>query len=298
MQYFLTYVLGLPAPSGKKAEIGTIVHKVLECLANGKLSYQKDDFAYIDKICGEIAVHPDDWGNASYINHLVRQSYTYYQSKSIHRWYPRDEKKIVAAEPFFDFQLEEDWAHYEWVLPDGRKIEGQLGIKGTVDLILDAGNGVYEVNDWKTGQRRDWATDEEKDYDKLNQDPQLSIYHLALSRMYPEIKHWAMTMNYIDAGGPFTCSYTESDKERTLKMLQKQFERIKRCIRPTLRKGKNRWFCARVCHYGRNVHKDSKCEDSICWHISQKIRRIGIQNTIKEEINPNFTIGTYQSPGE
>ena len=33
MQYFITYVLGHQAESGKKAILGTIVHKVLEILA-------------------------------------------------------------------------------------------------------------------------------------------------------------------------------------------------------------------------------------------------------------------------
>ena len=33
MQYFITYVLGHQSISGKKAQLGTIVHKVMECLS-------------------------------------------------------------------------------------------------------------------------------------------------------------------------------------------------------------------------------------------------------------------------
>ena len=33
MQYFLTYTLGHQSTSGKKAQLGTIVHKVMEVLA-------------------------------------------------------------------------------------------------------------------------------------------------------------------------------------------------------------------------------------------------------------------------
>ena len=33
LQYFITYVLGHRSTSGKKAQLGTIVHKVMECLA-------------------------------------------------------------------------------------------------------------------------------------------------------------------------------------------------------------------------------------------------------------------------
>lgn len=41
-QYFLTYVLGLPRKSNKKADKGTIAHKVYECLAKTKLEIQNN----------------------------------------------------------------------------------------------------------------------------------------------------------------------------------------------------------------------------------------------------------------
>ena len=36
MQYFMTYVLGYQSKSGKKADMGTMVHKVMEVLAGLK----------------------------------------------------------------------------------------------------------------------------------------------------------------------------------------------------------------------------------------------------------------------
>ena len=33
LQYFITYNLGYQSPSGKKAQLGTMIHKVMECLA-------------------------------------------------------------------------------------------------------------------------------------------------------------------------------------------------------------------------------------------------------------------------
>jgi len=42
MQYFITYVLGHQPDSGKKAELGTIVHKVMETLARLK-KHQQDN---------------------------------------------------------------------------------------------------------------------------------------------------------------------------------------------------------------------------------------------------------------
>ena len=40
MQYYLNYVLGIPRSVGKKADKGTMVHKILECIANIKLQEQ------------------------------------------------------------------------------------------------------------------------------------------------------------------------------------------------------------------------------------------------------------------
>ena len=318
MQYFLTYCLGLPAPSGKRAEIGTIVHKVLEGIANVKLATQKGDDGYYDNILHELEARYIQ--NDGYISALTERSYDYYQPKSIHKWYPRDKKEceelvfkalsqgngmfdprkreIVAVEPFFDTMLKEDWATFQWEMPDGSVLTGNLHIKGTIDLILKSSDNLYEVCDWKTGKRKDWATEKEKSYAMLDKDPQLSIYHLATSGLYPDIPNWAMTMNYIAYGGPFTCAYTHEDIIRTLEMLRKQFERIKSCKRPSLRRGQARWFCNRVCHYGKTKHPDSKCGDSICWYLHQKLRRVGMDKLMQEDMHPGFTLGDYQSPGE
>lgn len=44
-QYFLTYVLGIQRQSNQKADKGTIVHKVMECLANIKKTLQENPSA-------------------------------------------------------------------------------------------------------------------------------------------------------------------------------------------------------------------------------------------------------------
>ena len=42
MQYFLTYVLGYRSDSNKKADLGTMAHKVMEILA-GLKKFQQDN---------------------------------------------------------------------------------------------------------------------------------------------------------------------------------------------------------------------------------------------------------------
>ena len=75
-------------------------------------------------------------------------------------------RDVYHPEPHFDIPIEEDWAKFEYEI-NGEKVEGQLAIKGTIDLVTKIDDDTIEVIDWKTGRRMDWATGEVKDYKKL-----------------------------------------------------------------------------------------------------------------------------------
>lgn len=89
-QYFLSYVLGIPSPGGKKAEKGTVVHKVLECLAQGKKAEQENQSEFTDDALGILPTNRI-WED-SFINELSRSSFDYYTQKSIHDFTNRDYK--------------------------------------------------------------------------------------------------------------------------------------------------------------------------------------------------------------
>ena len=57
MQYFMTYVLGYRSESGKKAQLGTTCHKVMECLASCQKELQDNpakSMSIVDDAVGEI----------------------------------------------------------------------------------------------------------------------------------------------------------------------------------------------------------------------------------------------------
>lgn len=107
----------------------------------------------------------------SLVEDIIDKCYKYYSDKSDLDWYPVDYKdcvnwtwmlldyengmfdprrrNIVAAEPQFDFEINQPWARYYWELPNGRKISGNLRIKGTIDLITQVDSGTLEIVDWK-----------------------------------------------------------------------------------------------------------------------------------------------------
>ena len=58
------------------------------------------------------------------------------------------------------------WSKYSYETKDG-PLQGNLAIKGTIDLITQPSENTLEIVDWKTGRRLDWATGQEKTQEKL-----------------------------------------------------------------------------------------------------------------------------------
>ena len=321
--YYLTYVLGHQSPSGVAAEKGTIVHKVMECLAQAKLAHQDGEDHYIDDHFGKMSVKDHDYVYSdAFVDDLIEKSYEHYTSRSDHHFTPKhrqecvkwsydaitfcngafDPRKrdIVAPEGSFDFEIDEDWAKYDYETPDGQKISGNLSMKGTIDLITKVKDNVYEVIDWKTGRRLDWATGREKDFKKLTTDPQLRIYHYALSKMYPDIDQFIMTIYFIKDGGPYTLAFNKSDIEDTKRMIKKRFEEIKNSERPRLIRS---WKCSRICHFGKTLHPSGAISSStgepmtICEYTANKIRTKGMDCSLVEDIREGHQFDYYQNPG-
>ncbi len=322
MQYFITYVLGYRTDSGKKAELGTIVHKVMEVLA-GLKKFQQDNpsrkyLEVTDDAVDRVKIHKDKFFNADFINELVELSYNSYTSKSKHKWTNGDLntakklswqtldynngqfdprlRNVVDPEPHFDIPIEEDWGKYSYKMPDGKVIEGQLAIKGTIDLVTKVSDDTIEVIDWKTGQRKDFATGEKKDYDKLCKDPQLLLYNYAISKLYPDYKQAIMTIFFVKDGGPFSMCFDRKDQEKFLEMLKNRFEEIKKNNAPKpISADRSDWRCTRVCHYYKN--KWPETEDNMCIHIERHLKTHGMEQTIKNCTKPGFNIGFYEAPG-
>jgi ATP-dependent helicase/DNAse subunit B len=321
MQYFITYVLGHQPDSGKKAELGTIVHKVMEVLAKLKHFTQdnpsKIKLTITDDALGKIEIKKSELYTQALVKALLQQSLAFYSSGSKHNFTKADhnncsklifdtlqyndgqfdprQRKIVAAEPHFDIPIDEDWAHYEYVI-DGKKIKGQLAIKGTIDLVTESSDGVIEVIDWKTGRRLDWATGEEKTYEKLCSDPQLLLYNYAITKLFPQYKQSIMSIFFIKDGGPFSMCFDNSDEKRFLKMLKNRFQDIQNNDLPRpISQDRSNWKCTKLCHYCKNNWPGT--DQNMCIYIENTLKNKGMEETLKECTKPGFDIGYYSAPG-
>lgn len=331
MQYYLEYNLGWRGPSGKKADKGTICHKVLEITALTKKASQEGKKFIKDENLGKIATDNYD---PEYLEEIIQKTYDMYTSHaSHHKWTPRDLKdcskwiwkalnendgmfdprnrNVVDAEPHFDFEIDREWSKYNYELEDGTKLTGTLALKGTMDLVADVGDGVYEIIDWKTGRRLDWATGQEKTQSKLFKDAQLRIYHYAAKQLYPHVDSFLVTVYFINDGGPFTVHFQDKDLIKTEEMIQKKFEFIKKTEKPRLVRS---WKCSKLCHQGKTTFEDTdivplvekragqvtpygqimtKCEQTKCL-----IEKNGIEWVTNNLRCPGHVIGEYKPPGE
>jgi len=322
----MEYVLGWRGKGGIKADKGTIVHKALEILAVAKKAKQDGQKYIEDEIVKKLDVNYYD------INNIVEQVYHYYSSAfSYHDWQPIDLKNctdwtwkalklndgmfdprkrfVVEAEPHFDFEIDEPWAKYEYDL-SGEKIRGTLSMKGTMDLITKVDDGFYEIIDWKTGRRLDWATGEEKTFAKLTKDPQLRIYHYAASQLYPEAEQIMVTIYFINDGGPFSICFTKKDLPETKEMLRKKFEEIKNTRIPRLKRS---WKCSKICHQGMSTFEGTDIHPMIetrhgkvipygqtmtkCEQIRYEMEKKGMDKVVEEYTAPNHDVAKYQAPG-
>lgn len=325
-QYFLEYVLGWRGPSGQKADKGTIVHKVLEILAIIKKAQQDNISTVDDDVAGKIDVNDYD------LNTLIEKSYKHYSDASTHhKWTQKDYKdchawvykaiefnggmfdprnrNILRPEQHFDFAIDKKWADYSFDTVDG-KISGQLALKGTIDLVTLANEKTIEIIDWKTGRRLDWATGQEKTQEKLEKDPQLRIYHYAISHLYPDIDHIIFSIYFINDGGPFSICFDKKDLADTEDMLRRKFEYIKHTKKPKLNKS---WMCSKLCHFGKttfentNINPIEEYRDNQtcqignlmtkCEQIKHDIELHGIDHVVESYKHPNHSFGKYKAPG-
>lgn len=327
MQYFITYVLGHRSDSGKKAELGTMAHKVMEILA-GLKKFQQDNsrkryLVVDDDAAGNIRVHKDKLYTDDFVEELCDIAVNCYAKDSKHKFYPADKKSVAETvftflthnkgqfdprqrnihhpEPHFDIPIEEDWAKFEYEI-DGKMVEGQLAIKGTIDLVTLIDENTIEVIDWKTGRRMDWATGEEKDYKKLENDAQLLLYFYAISKLYPEFPNRIMSIFfYKDIEGepdpqPFSLCFGPEDEARFLDMLKNRVEQIRQNVDPKpMDPARKHWKCKYLCHFCKNNWPGTN--DNMCIHIEKELKKKGMEETIKTCTRPGFNIGFYEAPG-
>ena len=304
-KYWLVYTLGLKEQSGWKSERGNMVHKALELLARRKLAEQEGKTGFLEpELCREFSVDDID------VESSARLGYEHYAKKneSKHDWGEKDyedvlrwtretvefrgglfdprKRVVIAPELYFDLPIDKPWAKYSYISPhDGKKLEGALRIKGTMDLVTRVAPGIIELCDWKTGRRWDWGKDIEKTYERMCDDPQLLLYYYALSELYPDEQTIFVTIFFCQDGGPFTIVFEKKHRERALAKLRRRFEAIKHSQLPgrILGDASKRWKCERLCHFYKDKREDGQSQ---CDYLYQELVSLGMDRATAKHGRP------------
>lgn len=310
MKYFFQYVLGMKDKTNKKAVLGTIFHRAMQVLADKQLAIAKgekklenddiknltfkqcDDIEYIANVCFEYyKQHEEDVGlepsDLKTCINWIKKAIAYNNGALD----PRNQN-VHATELFFDIEIKKPWAEYYYEV-NGKVFSGHLGIKGTIDLIVKEDDAYYQVLDYKSGKRLNWATGKEKTYEDLCSDKQLLLYFYALKNMYPD-KDFYTSIFYINDGGIFDIVFSDEDYDKAENMLKQKFEYIKSVEIPKqLSHDQSNWKCTKLCKFAENFKDTNK---TVCQHFHDMIQSDGMDSVVSQYANLD-KLGTYGAGG-
>ncbi len=273
-KYLIEYVLGMSGGVNEKASVGSAFHKGMELLALAKLAEQNHEDVIDAEELGLVSLYnvTPNWAIRAGFEHykkLEQPSWDEIKFQEIQRLFNKalifkcgayDPRKqnIISVEHKFDIEIPDDWAKYKYTLDDGRVIEGQISIKGTIDLIIKEDNDTITIMDYKTGLRKDLKTGKEKGVKELQKDFQILLYYHVIKRLFPN-KVVTFTIWYVKNGGPFTLAFDESHDKLFSKLLKDFVKKVQNNEAPKLTILK--WFCQYVCpHFKSEMGGTSTCE--------------------------------------
>jgi len=309
-QNFMIYFLGWKNHTGKAACKGTIFHKVMEGLAHIKVAQQEKRKLVTDEVFGELDTEKFD------INLMTEMSFDYYKNQpkkvlekkdlnEIKGWVEKAlahknglmnplNCEIVCPEIAFDIEIPYDWARFDYEV-QGQSVQGQLCIKGTSDLLIKVSDTMWEIRDWKTGQRKDFKTGEIKDLEYFQtKDFQLRLYHYAITKMFPELEELLVSIYYVNSGGVFTVSFGKDAIEETEQLLKQHFETIKNTELPGLLSYTNKHF---ICKYCCSFSQEKSNGQSWCQFIHEKIKQKGVKEVVDKYKKETHQLTEYKQPG-
>lgn len=247
-KYFLTSVCEIPTDNTLSTTLGTIVHHVLEILAKCKknnhhlLKDKYSDYRYLTNII--------------YKRYVLENPHIKFSDKDYKFCITSVEKVLDSI--FNPLKLNILKTEQQFHIDIKRKGFHNKALRGTIDLITEEDSETLHIIDYKTGKHRsDWATLEEKNtVEDFKKDPQLQLYDVVASVLYPKYKYILLTIIFINAGGPFTVSFEPQERKSFIEWVRKLNIEIEQCNKPDRlkddkTKSKLHFKCKYVCGFGK-----------------------------------------------
>lgn len=180
-QYKLQYIdkVEIEEVESIEAFLGGRVHEALEKLYKDvrmtRLPAVEEVIAHYEKLWDENYHQGITIVRAEYTADNYREIGRRCLADYYRRHCPFDSTRTIGLEHLVFFPLDE---------------EQQYWIRGIVDRLAVANDGTYEIHDYKTTGRLKTQQD-------ADQDRQLALYHMALERMWPDVKNVDLVWHYL-----------------------------------------------------------------------------------------------------
>lgn len=300
MKYFIGNILNIREGANVKAEMGSICHVIFQIVALSKLGNQNGEKLTKESVYGQYTTEYDKIDT----DELIRTVHNRYVSKRPYLKWPTDSLEqvidwsykvlntsddprnfeIVSVEDKFKFEIEEEWAKYNFLLPNGEFESGNLVINGIIDLVYKHKDR-YHILDYKTGKRCDWNSQERtppvKNFPELQKDLQLIIYYMNSIKKY-NTEDITVEINYVNDGGLFPLEFSNIEVEYALKKIKDIFTEVKN----ELPKQNITWKCKAFCDYGKKTFSSIGRSDlSMISNGKQHLTKAGEECKICEAVN-------------
>lgn len=309
-KYYIENFLGIRYPAGRSAYLGSIFHAICESFALIKLAAQNGNKTItMDELGGEKDISTIDVNNVREyeIESLANEIYDHYakivtdniklakgDKGKIIQWiydllqfkdgeFNPFKMEIIHPEKPFSIPIQKDWA----IIDE----EKRFCVRGVIDLVYKTPDGIG-ILDYKTGAtRKDFNTGKMKEYEDFYDDIQLLLYNWAATAEFPEYEHREITIYYIQAGGPYTCYFSDIDIARAEQRIERRFKEIAAITIPRLNKS---WRCKQFCPFYKEKFENPMIEFrngkfteigqpmSICQEVEFSIRQYGMEFTVEK----------------
>jgi hypothetical protein len=250
-KYYLEYVLGLRKGDSFATLNGRIIHSVLERYSLGHIKHWRTELMVSYKKHNPWRLHKN-WKTHTVGCpgcQLIDGFQHYHGStddligtfdKSCPAFAYEEAVRMVESvlnrptNPF-DFKLID--VEHRFKLPIG---EG-ISISGIIDMVSEVEPGILEIRDWKTGNFL-------PTYEELEKDPQLRLYDLAASILFPDYDVRLLTFDYLKHKR-YTFVISDEEREKNRLWLIKTAKQIEADFNPKrLSKTPHKfWKCKALC---------------------------------------------------
>jgi putative RecB family exonuclease len=190
--------------------VGGLVHKSLEKfyrhLQYGKLNTKEELIAHYQQLWDQrfhqgIRIVKKDYQPENY-NHFGRLCLERYYDRNA----PFDKGKTLHLEKEVKIELDP---------------EKGLSYMGYIDRLVEEGDGVYQIHDYKTSSSLPGLED-------LKSDRQLPMYELAVREMFPDAKKVDLIWHFLAFGKEFKLTKKDKELEKVLEEVILLIERIEK----------------------------------------------------------------------